>query len=94
MSLAQLVFSDWWEELDRPHRICDQDFGLALQPEQLLSPQMLDNLVLLPSRNRNLVRNPLLYLRHRMNELAQNNHTGTSTVKADKDKFQVCNFNK
>ncbi|XP_043279357.1 protein lethal(2)essential for life-like [Venturia canescens] len=89
MSLVPLLFSDWWEDLDRPHRIFDQDFGLALRPEQLLSPQVLDNLVLLPSRDRSNARHPLLYLRQRMNDLAKSSNTGTSTVKADKDKFQV-----
>jgi len=89
MSLVPLLFSDWWEDLDRPHRIFDQDFGLGLQQEQLLSPAVLDNLVVLPSRNRNPMRNPMLYLRQRANDLARSPDSGTSTVKADKDKFQV-----
>ncbi|XP_076645690.1 protein lethal(2)essential for life [Halictus rubicundus] len=91
MSLIPLLFSDWWEDLDRPHRLLDQNFGLGLHPEQLLNPNILDQYVL-PARERRIggtmSRNPLIYYRP-WGELMRKEGGGTSTVKADKDKFQV-----
>lgn len=91
MSLIPLLFSDWWEDLDRPHRLLDQNFGLGLYPEQLLNPSILDQYVL-PARERRMggamPRNPLIYYRP-WGELLRKEGGGTSTVKADKDKFQV-----
>ncbi|CAK9818774.1 Protein lethal(2)essential for life [Anthophora plagiata] len=80
MSLLPLLFSDWWEDLDRPHRLVDQNFGLALQPEQLLSPNRLGLHV--PPRRRNSYYRPWA-------ELLRGTEGGSSTVQADKDKFQV-----
>ncbi|KOC70256.1 Protein lethal(2)essential for life [Habropoda laboriosa] len=88
MSLIPLLFSDWWEDLQRPHRLCDQNFGLGLYPEQLLNPGILEQYVL-PSRNRRMTRNPLMYYRPWNELLRKTEGGGTSTVKADKDKFQV-----
>ncbi|KAK9304487.1 hypothetical protein QLX08_004125 [Tetragonisca angustula] len=87
MSLIPLLFSEWWEDLDRPHRLFDQNFGLGLYPEQLLNPNILDQYIL-PSRDRRL-RSPLIYYRPWGELLRKNEGGGTSTVKADKDKFQV-----
>ncbi|XP_078041422.1 protein lethal(2)essential for life [Augochlora pura] len=88
MSLVPLLFSDWWEDLDRPHRLLDQNFGLGLRPEQLLNQNILDQYIL-PFRERRMARNPLIYYRP-WGELLRNvEGGGTSTVKADKDKFQV-----
>ncbi|XP_031836308.1 protein lethal(2)essential for life [Nomia melanderi] len=86
MSLVPLLFSDWWEDLDRPHRLLDQHFGLGLYPEQLLNTNILDQYIL-PSRRR-MTRSPLIYYRP-WGELLRKEGGGTSTVKADKDKFQV-----
>lgn len=83
MSIVPLLFSNWWEDFNQPHRIFDQDFGLGLQPEQLLSPHVLERYVI-PHERRN--RNPLHYYRP-CAELMRN--AGTSTVKSDKNKFQV-----
>ncbi|XP_076289397.1 protein lethal(2)essential for life [Lasioglossum baleicum] len=92
MSLIPLLFSDWWEDLDRPHRLLDQNFGLALYPEQLPNPSMLDQYHVLPGRERRMggvmPRNPLIYYRP-WGELMRKEGGGTSTVKADKEKFQV-----
>ncbi|XP_017884165.1 protein lethal(2)essential for life-like [Ceratina calcarata] len=88
MSLVPLLFSDWWEDLDRPHRIFDQDFGLGLHPEQLLNPNILDHYIM-PSRDRRMMRSPLFYWRPWGELLRNAEGGGTSTVKADKDKFQV-----
>ncbi|KAF3429018.1 hypothetical protein E2986_10398 [Frieseomelitta varia] len=80
MSLVPLLFSDWWETLDRPHRLLDQNFGLGLYPDQLLTPSRLE--VYLPSRKASS------YLNRPWAELIRNER-GSSTVQADKDKFQV-----
>nr|ACF21815.1 small heat shock protein [Macrocentrus cingulum] len=85
MSLVPLLFSDWWADLDRPHRIFDQDFGLGLRPEQLLAPEMLERYLVPLERPR---RSALNYYRP-WAQLAQRGDTGTSTVNAGKDKFQV-----
>ncbi|OAD53798.1 Protein lethal(2)essential for life [Eufriesea mexicana] len=79
MSLLPLLFSEWWEALDRPHRLLDQNFGLGLSPEQLLSPSRMEVFVQ-PRRN--------IYANRPWSEL-RNTERGTSTVQADKDKFQV-----
>ena len=87
MSLVPLLFSDWWEDLDRPHRLLDQNFGLGLRPEQLLNPSILEQYIL-PGRDRR-VRNPLMYYRPWGELLRKSEGGGVSIVKADKDKFQV-----
>lgn len=87
MSLVPLLFSDWWEDLDRPHRLFDQNFGLGLHPEQLLSPNNLEQYVW-PSRERRL-RCPVIYYRPWGELMRKTEGGGTSTVQADKDKFQV-----
>ncbi|KAK1137651.1 hypothetical protein K0M31_002149 [Melipona bicolor] len=80
MSLVPLLFSDWWETLDRPHRLLDQNFGLGLYPDQLLTPSRLE--LYIPSRKASS------YLNRPWTELLRNER-GSSTVQADKDKFQV-----
>ena len=87
MSLVPLLFSDWWEDLDRPHRLLDQNFGLGLRPEQLLNPGILEQYIL-PNRERR-TRSPLMYYRPWGELLRKSEGGGVSTVKADKDKFQV-----
>ncbi|XP_006625143.1 protein lethal(2)essential for life-like [Apis dorsata] len=81
MSLVPLLFSDWWETLDRPHRLLDQNFGLGLYPDQLLSPSRLE-LCLQPRRGNVYISRP------NWAELFRSDR-GSSTVQADKDKFQV-----
>lgn len=89
MSLIPLVFSNWWEDLERPHQLLDQDFGLGLHPEQLLNPSTFLNPYGLMSPSERRMRCPLLYYRPWGELLRKNEGGGTSTVKADKDKFEV-----
>ncbi|XP_043259416.1 protein lethal(2)essential for life-like [Colletes gigas] len=91
MALIPLLFSDWWEDLDRPHRLFDQNFGLGLHPEQLLNANILDQYMVPRQADRRLMmRDPLLrYYRPWGELLRKGEGGGTSTVKADKDKFQV-----
>lgn len=83
MSLVPLIFSDWWEDLDRPHHLLDQNFGLGVHPEQLPTPQKLEMYYLQPQK-----RCPANYIRP-WAELLRQGDKGVSTVEADKDKFQV-----
>ncbi|KAG7206741.1 hypothetical protein KM043_000666 [Ampulex compressa] len=82
MSLIPLMFSNWWEDLDRPHRLLDQNFGLGLFPDQLPSPAELTEL-LCPGRNRQL----RMYIKP--SDLLREKDSGSSVIKADKDSFQV-----
>lgn len=72
----------WYEPFDyyRPSRVLNQQFGLGLDPEDFLSPAI-------PSDVREFIRNPLGYYRPWISAAAQSD-VG-STVKFDKDKFQV-----
>lgn len=89
MSLVPLIFSDWWEDLERPHSILDQDFGLGLYPEQLITPNRLELYLQQPQVRRGIGRNPYNYLRPWSELLRGADRGGVSTVEADKDKFQV-----
>lgn len=80
MSLIPLMFSDWWEDLDRPHRLLDQNFGLGLHPEQLMAPRSME--IYAPRRC------PMIY-RRPWADLLREEDGGVSTVHSDKDKFQV-----
>nr|XP_034196468.1 protein lethal(2)essential for life-like [Osmia lignaria] len=88
MSLIPMLFSDWWEDLDRPHRLWDQHFGTVLDPGDLLDwDPFLDTEVLLyrppppqPRRGRR---------RYHPFSKGRRQGRGASTVQADKDKFQV-----
>lgn len=85
MSLLPMLFSNWWEDLERPHRLFDQHFGLTLTPDDLpsaLAPFDSDVLVLRPRRRG--VRRYQPYDR-----TVDRKSNGASIVQADKDKFQV-----
>ncbi|KMQ97179.1 protein lethal essential for life-like protein [Lasius niger] len=88
MSLRPLLFSDWWEHLKHPHQLSDQHFGLGFHPDQLTHPSVLERFA--PQNDQHL-RPALNYYRpYPWGELLHNlKEGGTSTVKADKDKFQV-----
>lgn len=78
MSLVPLLFSDpldFW----RPSRILDQQFGLALDPEDLLAPVTAPDLGTLTRR--------CPYFRPWLS--AASKADAGSTVTLDKDKFQV-----
>uniref|UniRef100_A0A6V7KVF9 SHSP domain-containing protein n=1 Tax=Bracon brevicornis TaxID=1563983 RepID=A0A6V7KVF9_9HYME len=85
MTLVPRLFSHWWETLERPHRLVDQNFGLALRPEQMirdfdrLSERML----------RDFDRNWTSSYYRPWADLMREDNAGYSVVKADKDKFAV-----
>ncbi|XP_012270226.1 protein lethal(2)essential for life-like [Orussus abietinus] len=86
MSLVPLLFSDWWEDLDRPHRLFDQHFGLPLNPEDLFedaAPNSAEILLYRPQRRTRRRYHP--FLQHKSLRRGR----GASTVDAQKDKFQV-----
>ncbi|XP_008202211.1 protein lethal(2)essential for life [Nasonia vitripennis] len=87
MSLVPLLFSDWWEDLDRPHNLFDQHFGLPLDPEDLaerIAPRS-ELLLYKPGklRHRSSRYHPFLH------SLMRRSGRGSSTVTPDKDKFVV-----
>lgn len=86
MSVVPRLFSHWWETLERPHRLLDQNFGVALRPEHMIGEfdRMTDKML------RDLDRNmgPTSYYRP-WADLLRNDNVGFSVVKADKDNFAV-----
>ncbi|XP_076236787.1 protein lethal(2)essential for life-like [Calliopsis andreniformis] len=85
MSLLPLIFSNWWEDLDHPHRLLDQNFGIGLSPESL-TPKALHLYNFVPREP--ATKCPMAYYRP-WSELLRKGEGGSSTVKADKDKFHV-----
>ncbi|OAD53802.1 Protein lethal(2)essential for life [Eufriesea mexicana] len=85
MSLIPMLFSDWWEDLDQPHRLWDQHFGTMVDPDDLNDLDSLGTEVLLYRPQRRAKRRYHPFLR----SLTRRYGRGTSTVQADKDKFQV-----
>ncbi|XP_046751733.1 protein lethal(2)essential for life-like [Diprion similis] len=78
MSLIPLLFSNWWEDLNEPHSLVDQHFGVGLNPEQLLAPSLLHGR-----------RTPGSMYYRPWGALMHQGNTGSSVVKADKDQFKV-----
>lgn len=76
MSLIPLLYRDWWEDFDRPSRLFDQNFGLGLNRDDLLSSML----------SRPLLRQG--YVRPWRDSYNRQN-SGSSTLQVDKDKFQV-----
>ncbi|KAK6643580.1 Protein lethal(2)essential for life [Polyplax serrata] len=75
MSLIPLLYRDWWDDFERPSRLFDQNFGIGLRRDDLLS---------------SFFNSPMLrsgYIRP-WRELTRQS-SGSSTVHSDKDKFQV-----
>ena len=52
MSLLPLLFSTWWANLEQPHMLMDQNFGLGLRPEDLRLPKWTDRYYLPHIRDR------------------------------------------
>lgn len=88
MSLLPLIFSNWWEDLEQPHRLLDQHFGIGINPENLLQPTSLQLYGLMPNRPK-LSRRPMSVYSRPWAQLLRKDEGGSSTVKADKDMFQV-----
>ena len=100
MSLLPLLFSNWWEELDRPHHVQDQHFGLGLHPEHLsIVPTDIFEprpphpaAALLRHPHHHARRSPSThshYYRPWGELMRRESGGGLSTVKSDKENFQV-----
>lgn len=91
MSIVPLVFRDWWEDMDRPvSRIWDQYFGRGLNRDDLISE--FSNLGInrpFPTPFRSLLGNNSTYYRP-WRTVTRQNSGGSSTIKMEKDNFQVC----
>ncbi|XP_034196470.1 protein lethal(2)essential for life-like isoform X1 [Osmia lignaria lignaria] len=88
MSLLPLLFSNWWEELECPHRVMDQDFGININPESLL-PRAMQLHSLSPRGGKGMKKHPMAYYRPWSQLLHQGKGGGASTVIADKDSYRV-----
>nr|KAF7409051.1 hypothetical protein H0235_013903 [Vespula pensylvanica] len=87
MSSLPIVFSNWWENLDRPHRIFDQHFDISFNPKNLLSSwtpydRNTDLLIYRPRRH-------FQHRHHPYNRSMTRKTSDTSNVVTDKNKFQV-----
>lgn len=85
MSLEQLFYLNWWENLERARRILDQNSLLGISPEVLIPKimRMYDFLSRKPG-----LKSPMKYYRP-WNELLHKGEGGVSTVLANRDKFRV-----
>ncbi|XP_054000680.1 protein lethal(2)essential for life-like [Hylaeus anthracinus] len=85
MSLIPLLYSDWWESLDKPHHLWDQNFGTTIDLDSLLDePDPFASELLLYRPHRHMRRRY-----HPFPKKGSKSGRGVSTVQADKDKFQV-----
>nr|QDZ38466.1 small heat shock protein 22.2 [Lasioderma serricorne] len=80
MSLIPFLYSDPIVDLVRPSRLFNQQFGLHLDPEDFLTPTVLSPVP-------QITRCPFLYYRPWTSAAATKD--AGSTVKFDKDKFEV-----
>ncbi|XP_015609635.1 protein lethal(2)essential for life [Cephus cinctus] len=91
MSLLPLLFSNWWEDLEHPHRLLNQDFGHGINPADIVMPSLVPMHYGLPHHDRGHIipRCPSVgYHRSCCGPIIQPKG-GFSTVKADKNKFEV-----
>ncbi|CAG9839457.1 unnamed protein product [Diabrotica balteata] len=82
MSMVPLLFRDWWDEEDllRPSRLLDQQFGLGLRRDDLLN-----SIRDVPRRSAGFPR----YIRPWSTSSALQRQDSGSTITHDHDKFQV-----
>ncbi|KAJ8679696.1 hypothetical protein QAD02_015483 [Eretmocerus hayati] len=88
MSIIPKLMSQMWEQMERPHRLLDQHFGRALNPESFFfGPSMLDRY------DRGYDRRMPYYESYfkPLNELLKEAEraSGWSMIKNDKDKFNI-----
>lgn len=82
MGIIPKVVAQMWEQMERPHRLFDQRFGMAMPPQSFFGPSIFDGF-----HNR---RSP--YYRPWADEMIremQEFEKGFSMIKDDKDKFNV-----
>ncbi|KZC10003.1 PREDICTED: protein lethal(2)essential for life-like [Dufourea novaeangliae] len=80
MTVIPKLFSHWWETLERSHRLLDQRFGKGLNPQDF-PPSFFDR-----SPSRFL---PYNYYRPWWDRFEEEEESGWSIIKDDKDKFRV-----
>lgn len=84
MSIEQLFCPNWWENLERAHRILDQNLLLGISPE-ILIPKIMRMYDFLPRKPG--LKSPKYY--RPWDELLHKGERGVSTVLANRDKFHV-----
>lgn len=91
MSIVPLVFRDWWEDFDRPvSRIWDQHFGRGLRRDDLISgfSDLGISRPFPPSSLRTYLGNSNNSYYRPWRTMTQSSG-GSSTLKMDKDNYQV-----
>lgn len=89
MSLIPKLFSHWWEMLEQPHRLYDQHFGMGINPERFFGRSMLEKLEgrrYSPFSGSSAFHK---YYRPWADLVHDEDKSGWSVVKNDKDKFHV-----
>ncbi|KAI4497723.1 hypothetical protein M0802_007263 [Mischocyttarus mexicanus] len=93
MSMVPLVFRDWWDDMDRPvSHIWNQYFGRGLNRNDLVN-ELSDNFGInrpfhYPTALRSFLGNNSSYYRP-WRTVTRQNSGGSSTIKMEKDHFQV-----
>ena len=93
--LLPMLYSDWWEDLDRSHHLPGQNFGHGLRHDDVLVPHV-PQVPLTPHHILQRYIAPIggeklrntMYMRPWM-QIHKSGNAGASTVCADKDQFQV-----
>ncbi|XP_043279354.1 protein lethal(2)essential for life-like [Venturia canescens] len=92
MSLIPMLYSDWWEDLDRPHSLLDQHFGLPADPEEISSQRAVamnrhaENLGYPFFRRMRRRHHPF---HHALARKLANNNKGGGHNNTDRDKFVI-----
>ncbi|KAK2583178.1 hypothetical protein KPH14_009198 [Odynerus spinipes] len=93
MSVVPLVFRDWWEDFDRPvSRILDQHFGRGLRRDDLISGFSdlgINRPFPPPSSLHSILGNSNNTYYRPWRTVTRQNSGGSSTLKLDKDNYQV-----
>lgn len=82
MSIIPRLMTQMWEQMERPHRLLDQHFGLAMRPDRFFDAidREFEKRMRMPS-----------YYRPWISDLMREaeEESGWSMIKNNKDKFQV-----
>lgn len=83
MSLIPLIYSNWWENLEHPHHVPDQNFGSSMDSSIAAVRAWLS------TPRKDTSRCPMGYYRPWVDLMRSGKVVGSSTVQANKDKFHV-----
>ncbi|XP_058796944.1 alpha-crystallin A chain-like [Phymastichus coffea] len=85
MGIIPKLVSQMWEQMERPHRLFDQRFGMAMQPQSLFGPSLFDGFY----NRRSPYYRPWAEFMREVQDMEKEWEKGFSVIKDDKDKFHV-----